>query len=168
MNSDALRSVVEATAPQRVAFELRLGQSKPVYEAVKYLNNTPAVADQLSPEQRRLVLITLEDAMDSGVGLPPDKKKRFNEIVNILQKLTLNYSNNVLDATKVRNVLELYTKEQLSYQKAYIRRLLLSMHCYLILLVATANQLSSAKGADCGEASRLQCISMLHQYVVEP
>jgi oligopeptidase A len=100
MNSDALRSVVEATAPQRVAFELRLGQSKPVYEAVKYLNNTPAVADQLSPEERRLVQITLEDAMDSGVGLPADKKKRFNEIVNILQKLTLNYSNNVLDATK--------------------------------------------------------------------
>jgi oligopeptidase A len=100
MNSDELRSAVEATAPERVALELRLGQSKPVYEAVKYLNNTPSVVNQLSAEEQRLVQITLEDAMDSGVGLSPDKKKRFNDIVDTLQKLSLNYSNNVLDATK--------------------------------------------------------------------
>lgn len=113
MNSDKLRSAIEATAAQRVAFELQLGQSKPVYEAVKYLNNTPAVAGRLSPEERRLVQITLDDAHDSGVGLPPAKKKRFNDIVNILQQLSLNYSNNVLDATKVRTLLQLDPSRQL-------------------------------------------------------
>lgn len=80
---------------------MRIGQSKPVYDAVLYLNNTPAVANTLSPEQRRLVEITLRDAVDSGVGLPAEQRKRFNEIVDTLQKLSLTYSNNVLDATKV-------------------------------------------------------------------
>lgn len=107
-DSEPVRKAVEATTPLQVAFTLRIGQSKPVYDAVLYLNNTPAVANTLSPEQRRLVEITLRDAVDSGVWLPAEQRKRFNEIVDTLQKLSLTYSNNVLDATKV-SVLVLQT-----------------------------------------------------------
>lgn len=96
-----MRKAVEASQPERVAFELRFGQSKPIYNAVMTLRNTPALYDKLSPEQKRIVDINVKDFKTSGVGLDPVKRKEYNAIVDELAKLSTNFTNNVQDATAV-------------------------------------------------------------------
>eukprot|EP00879_Flechtneria_rotunda_P006967 GHRR01007314.1.p1 GENE.GHRR01007314.1~~GHRR01007314.1.p1 ORF type:complete len:740 (+),score=194.22 GHRR01007314.1:275-2494(+) len=93
------RKAVDAITPSRVAFELHLGQSKPIYNAVKQLKDTSVIWQKLNPTQQRIVTITLKDYENSGVGLPEDKKKRFNAISDQLSQLTTNFSSNVLDST---------------------------------------------------------------------
>lgn len=102
MDSSALRKAVEAISPARVAFELRLGQSKAIYNALNALDTVPALNSKLSPRQQRLLKLTLRDYRNSGVGLDLEKRKRFNAIMDRLQKLSTNYNNNILDDTKVR------------------------------------------------------------------
>jgi oligopeptidase A len=102
MDSPALRNAVQVTNPMRTAFELRLGQSKAIYDALNALNNTAALRSQLNDAQLRLLTMTLRDYRNSGVGLPPAQRARFNGIINKLQQLSTNYTNNVLDSTKVR------------------------------------------------------------------
>ncbi|KAF8073030.1 hypothetical protein HT031_000691 [Scenedesmus sp. PABB004] len=100
MDSGPLRDAVDAVSPLRVAFGLRLGQSKPLYTAVKALRDTPRLWGGLSEEQRRLVNITLQGFVDSGVGLAPAPRARFNAIADRLTKLSTNFSNNGLDSIK--------------------------------------------------------------------
>lgn len=102
MDTPALRKAVEASQPERVAFELRFGQSKPIYNAVMTLRNTPALYNKLSPEQKRIVDISVKDFKTSGVGLDSVKRKEYNAIVDELAKLSTNFTNNVQDATAVR------------------------------------------------------------------
>jgi hypothetical protein len=101
MDSPDLRKAVEASQPERVAFELRLSQSKPVYNAVMTLRNTPALYDKLTREQKRIVDINVKDFKTSGVGLDPVKRREYNAIVDELAKLGTNFTNNVQDATAV-------------------------------------------------------------------
>jgi hypothetical protein len=100
MDTPALRSAVQSTQPMRIAFELRLGQSKTIYDALNALNAT-ALRSTLNDGQLRLLSMTLTDYRNSGVGLAPAQRARFNTIINQLQQLSTNYTNNVLDSTKV-------------------------------------------------------------------
>lgn len=102
MDSPPFRAAVEVTNPMRTTFELRLGQSKAIYDALTALNNTAALRSQLSGAQLRLLDMTLRDYRNSGVGLPPAQRARFNSIIKTLQQLSTNYTNNILDSTKVR------------------------------------------------------------------
>lgn len=102
MDSPELRMAVEAVQPERVAFELRFAQSKPIYNATMHLRNTPEVWKQLTPEQQRMVDITVKEFKTSGVGLDPEQRKKYNELVDTLAKIQTNFTNNVQDSIKVR------------------------------------------------------------------
>lgn len=101
MDSPELRKSVEATQPERVTFELRFGQSKPIYDAVMHLRNTPELFNKLDAVQQRIVTTTVKDFQTSGVGLDPEKRKQYNAVIDRLAKLSTNFTNNVLDSTAV-------------------------------------------------------------------
>ncbi len=95
MNSDAWRRLEESFQPQVVAFSLRVGQSKPIYDAAKAL-----AARETEPTRRRILDKMVESAELAGVALEGDRKDRFNAIQAELAKLATDFSNAVLDATK--------------------------------------------------------------------
>ena len=74
-DSEALRAAVDEVQPDRVAFSLRLAQSRSLYEGFKALKDGPAWAS-LSPAQRRVVDNELRDFELGGVGLDGEAKKQ--------------------------------------------------------------------------------------------
>lgn len=98
-NSPELREVYEQGRPHFVTFGLRVGQSEPVYRALKGLREGEEWA-KLDEAQRRIVETHLRDMELSGIGLTGEQRERFNEIANDLSKLATDFSNHVLDATK--------------------------------------------------------------------
>ncbi|CAO2828711.1 unnamed protein product [Amaranthus hypochondriacus] len=94
-----LRSAIEEVQPEKVKFGLRLGQSKPIYNAFKTIQES---ADwlKLSESRKRIVENQLKDAVLSGVALEGEKKDQFNKIQQELQRLSQKFDENVLDATK--------------------------------------------------------------------
>src|SRR5262245_8887203 len=98
-NSDALRTAHETVQPEVVAFSIRLGQSKPIYRALKEIEAGDAWA-ALDGTQRRIVTSLVRDAELSGVGLEGTAQERFTAIQTELAEVATRFSNNVLDATK--------------------------------------------------------------------
>ncbi|KAI3758075.1 hypothetical protein L6452_05623 [Arctium lappa] len=72
-----LRSSIEEIQPEKVEFDLKLGQSKPIYNAYKAIRESPDWA-------------TLRRNLSSG----------FHDFFLELTKLTRKFEENVLDATK--------------------------------------------------------------------
>ena len=99
-NSQALRDAYDAVLGDVVAFGLRVGQSRPVYDALKAMREDE-LWESLSEVQRRIVEIKIRDAELDGVGLQGKAKERFNDIERELSQLNADFSNHVLDATKV-------------------------------------------------------------------
>lgn len=98
-DSEELRNAYEEVQPERVKLSLRLSQSKPLYEAFKSIKSGPLWAD-LTEAQKRIVDGELRDFVLGGVALEGSAKDRFNEIQQELSKLSTDFSNNLLDATK--------------------------------------------------------------------
>lgn len=98
-NSDDLRAAHEEVQPEVVAFGLRIGQSRPIYEAVLALRGSSEFA-RLDATKQRIVESMLRDARHSGVGLEGDEREAFNLIQRELAECSTQFSNNVLDATK--------------------------------------------------------------------
>lgn len=98
-DSNELRAAVEEVQPEKVAFQLKLGQSKPIYEAFKVIREGP-LWDTLTEAQRRVVEGELKEATLNGVGLEGQAKTRFNEIQQELEQLSTKFSEHVLDSTK--------------------------------------------------------------------
>ena len=98
-NSEPLREAYEAIQPEVVTFSLRVGQSRPVYRALKELREGPGWA-QLDGTQQRIVSALVRDAQLSGVGLEGEQQARFNTIQAELAESATHFSNHVLDATK--------------------------------------------------------------------
>jgi oligopeptidase A len=98
-NSPELRAAHERVQPEVVAFSLRLGQSRALYDALRALRAGPAWA-ALDATRRRIVELLIRDAELSGVGLDGAARERFNAIQAELAELATRFSNNVLDATK--------------------------------------------------------------------
>jgi Zn-dependent oligopeptidase len=67
-DSEELRKAVEEVQPAKVAFTLRLAQSRPLYEAFKALREGPDWAS-LSEARQRVVEAELRDFVLGGVGL---------------------------------------------------------------------------------------------------
>ena len=109
-NSPELREAYETIQPKVVEFGNKLGQSKPLYEALEALKQDKDW-DSLEPAQKRIVEASLRDAQLSGVGLEDEKRQRFNEIQQELAELSTKFSNHVLDATKAFK-LKLTQKEE--------------------------------------------------------
>lgn len=98
MNSDAWRGVEEEFQPKIVAFSLRVGQSRAIYEACRTVR--AAIGPGGDATRARILDRMIQGAELSGVALEGAKKERFNEIQAALAKLGMDFSNAVLDATK--------------------------------------------------------------------
>ncbi|CAD6248862.1 unnamed protein product [Miscanthus lutarioriparius] len=98
-DSADLRAAVEEVQPDKVKFQLRLGQSKPIYEAFKAIRNS-SDWDSLSDARKRIVEAQIKESVLSGVALEDEQREKFNQIEQELEKLTQKFSENVLDATK--------------------------------------------------------------------
>ncbi|KAI6699460.1 hypothetical protein NL676_013784 [Syzygium grande] len=94
-----LRAAIEEVQAEKVKFELRLGQSKPVYNAFKDLQESPDW-NMLSDAQKRTVENQIKEAVLNGVALEDDKREEFNKIQQEIEKLSKKFDENVLDATK--------------------------------------------------------------------
>ena len=111
-NSDPLRAAHATVQPEVVAFFIRLGQSKPIYHALKAIRDGDTWAT-LDATQRRIVESLVRDAELSGVGLEGEPQARFNVIQTELAELSTRFSNHVLDATKAW-ALTLRTQEEVA------------------------------------------------------
>ncbi|KAL6633250.1 hypothetical protein ACP70R_025921 [Stipagrostis hirtigluma subsp. patula] len=98
-DSADLRAAVEEVQPDKVKFQLRLGQSKPIYEAFKAIRNS-SDWESLSDARKRIVEAQIKEAVLSGVALEDEQREKFNQIEQELEKLSQKFSENVLDATK--------------------------------------------------------------------
>ncbi|RID68258.1 hypothetical protein BRARA_C00429 [Brassica rapa] len=94
-----LRAAIEEVQPEKVKFQLRLGQSKPIYNAFKSIRESPDW-NTLIEARQRLVEAQIKEAVLSGIALEDDKREEFNKIEQELEKLSHEFSENVLDATK--------------------------------------------------------------------
>ena len=99
-DSDALRAAYDECQPEVVAASLRIGQSRPVYDAMVALMADADAWRSLTPAQRRAVECEVRDAKLGGVALDGEAKERYNAIAKELSALSTAFSNNVLDATK--------------------------------------------------------------------
>ena len=98
LNNDGWRKVQERFQQDVVAFSLRVGQSRRFYELAK---KTPAD----TPVRKRILEKMAQEAELSGVALEGDRQKRFNEIVAELAKLSNDFRDHVLDATKAYSIM---------------------------------------------------------------
>ncbi|CAI9110563.1 OLC1v1010614C1 [Oldenlandia corymbosa var. corymbosa] len=94
-----LRAAIEEVQPEKVALELKLGQSKPIYNAFKAIRDSPSW-DSLSDARKRIVESNIKEAVLSGIALEDDKRDQFNKIQQDLAKLSQKFEENVLDGTK--------------------------------------------------------------------
>uniref|UniRef100_A0A2C9UQT5 oligopeptidase A n=3 Tax=Manihot esculenta TaxID=3983 RepID=A0A2C9UQT5_MANES len=94
-----LRAAIEEVQPEKVKFQLRLGQSKPIYNAFKAIQDS-SQWQSLSNAQKRIVESQIKEAVLNGVALEDDKREEFNKIEQELEKLSQKFGENVLDATK--------------------------------------------------------------------
>lgn len=99
-DSEALRAAYDECQPAVVTASLRVGQSRPVYDALVALTKNESAWTSLTDAQRRAVECEVRDAQLSGVALDGAQKDRYNEIAKELSELSTKFSNNVLDATK--------------------------------------------------------------------
>ncbi|XP_077234064.1 putative cytosolic oligopeptidase A [Tasmannia lanceolata] len=98
-DSPELRSTIEEVQPEKVKFQLRLGQSKPVYNAFRAIQES-SCWQTLSDARKRIVEAQIKEAVLNGVSLEDDKREEFNKIEQELEKLSEKFGQNVLDATK--------------------------------------------------------------------
>ncbi|KAF6147355.1 hypothetical protein GIB67_003253 [Kingdonia uniflora] len=98
-DSPELRSAIEEVQPEKVEFSLKLGQSKPIYNSFKAIQESSDWST-LSEARKRIVEGQIKEAVLSGVSLEDDKREDFNKIQQELEKLSQKFEENVLDATK--------------------------------------------------------------------
>ncbi|MGL6017812.1 MAG: oligopeptidase A [Gibbsiella quercinecans] len=97
-NSPELRSAYEQALPLLSEYGTWVGQHAGLYQAYCSLKEGEGF-QQLSVAQRKAVENALRDFELSGIGLSPEKQKRYGEISARLSELSSTFSNNVLDAT---------------------------------------------------------------------
>ncbi|ACS83829.1 oligopeptidase A [Musicola paradisiaca] len=97
-NSPELRETYEQCLPLLSEYSTWVGQHAGLYRAYRELRDGAHYAS-LSVAQKKAVDNALRDFELSGIGLPPEKQKRYGEIAARLSELASQFSNNVLDAT---------------------------------------------------------------------
>uniref|UniRef100_A0A1D1XHR9 oligopeptidase A n=1 Tax=Anthurium amnicola TaxID=1678845 RepID=A0A1D1XHR9_9ARAE len=98
-DSPELRAAIDQVQPEKVRFQLRLGQSKPIYNAFKAIRESSSWST-LTDARKRIVEAQIKEAVLNGVALEDVKRDQFNTIEQELEKLSQKFSENVLDATK--------------------------------------------------------------------
>lgn len=97
-NSDDLRAAYNEMLPKVTAFYTKLMMNEALWDLMKTYADTPE-AKALTGVQKRYLEETMADFRASGADLPPDRKKRLEEIEAELATATQKYSENVLDST---------------------------------------------------------------------
>ncbi|MBA0819270.1 hypothetical protein Gohar_021683, partial [Gossypium harknessii] len=85
--------------PEKVKFQLRLGQSKSIYNAFKAIKES-LDWQSLNVAHKRIVDAQIKEVVLNGVSLENYKREQFNKIEQELERLSHKFSENVLDATK--------------------------------------------------------------------
>ncbi|KAH6805367.1 Enolase [Perilla frutescens var. frutescens] len=98
-DNDYLRSAIEEIQPEKVTLELKLGQSKPIYNAVKAIRESPDW-EKLSDAHKWIVEAQIKEVVLNGIALEDDKREEFNKIEQELAKLPQKFGENVLDSIK--------------------------------------------------------------------
>lgn len=130
-NSPELRAAHQAVQPLVVALGLRVGQSRPLYDALIALKKS-AHFSTLRPAQRRVIEARIRDAEHSGVALQGDAKEKFTRNAQELADLSTRFQNQLLDASKAFT-LDLMTHDEVAGLPVSARNA--AAHAY-----ATANQ----------------------------
>ncbi len=120
-NTPELRASHEAMQPAIVEFATRLGQSRPLYDALERLRDRDPDGT-LDVTQKRILDSLLLDARLSGVSLDGAERERFNAIQLEMAELGTRFGNNVLDATKAF-ALELTEEDEVAGLPASARAL---------------------------------------------
>ncbi|WPB75485.1 M3 family metallopeptidase [Archangium violaceum] len=98
-NSPELRQAHSAVEGDVVETFMRIGQSIPLYRALKALREGPEWK-KLDPAQHRVVDASIRDAELSGVGLEGEARERFQDIERESAELSTRFTNNVIDSNK--------------------------------------------------------------------
>ena len=98
-NSQPLRDAYNAMQGEMVSLQLKISQSRLLFNGYKKLVEDADKA-KLDQAQRRILDHNIVEARLSGIELEGKDKERFNEIAKELSTLSTQFSNNVLDATK--------------------------------------------------------------------
>jgi oligopeptidase A len=97
-NAPALRAAHEAVLAEVVQSGMRLGQSEPLYRALKQLREREGM--RLDAAQVRIVDGLIRDAELAGIGLQGAARERFSALSVELSELGTRFANQLLDATK--------------------------------------------------------------------
>ena len=97
-NSEEWRALEAKWQPDIVAFSLRVGQSRKFHDLAAELRSK--LPGDAPPARRRILDKMIQGYELSGVALDGEKKKRFNEVATSLAKLSADFRDHVLDATK--------------------------------------------------------------------
>jgi oligopeptidase A len=99
-NTPELRAAHAAVQADVVAFFTRVGQSAPVYRALRGLRDDGARWAALTPPRQRAVALAIRNAELSGVALDDAGRDRFAAIEQELADLGTRFQNHLIDATK--------------------------------------------------------------------
>ncbi len=97
-NSPALREAHHAMLARVSSFFAKISLNEDLWDLLETYSKTEQ-ARALTGVKKRALDETLESFREHGADLPPEKKKRLEEIVARLSELTQKYSENVLDST---------------------------------------------------------------------
>lgn len=97
-NSPALREAHNKMLPEVSAFFAKIPLNEHLWDLLVTYSKTEE-ARKLKPVQKRALEESMEGFIQAGADLPPEKKKRVEEIESELSQLTQKYSENVLDST---------------------------------------------------------------------
>ncbi len=99
MNSDKIREVYNACRSKLSAWQTEIGQNRELFEKTSQIAEGQLMAG-LSTGQQKAINDSLLGFRLGGVALQGEQKERFKAIAQELSKLTSQFQDNVMDATK--------------------------------------------------------------------
>jgi len=97
-NSPALREAHNAMLPEVSSFYAKIPLNEHLWDLLVTYSKTEE-AKKLPPVRKRALDECMQAFIEAGADLPPEKKKRMEELESELSQLTQKYSENVLDST---------------------------------------------------------------------
>lgn len=104
MNSDEIREVYNACRSKLSAWQTEIGQNRALFENTSQIAEGQLMAG-LNKGQQKAINDSLLGFRLGGVALEGEQKERFKAIAQELSKLTSQFQDNVMDATKAWNKL---------------------------------------------------------------
>ena len=99
MNSDEIREVYNTCKSKLSAWQTEQGQNRALYENMHRIAESEAM-NEMTVGQQKAVQDSLRGFQLGGVALDGAQKDRFKEVALQLSKLSSQFQDNVLDATK--------------------------------------------------------------------